>query len=187
MTTEVECEHPLERGDWHNGSFICMQCGCYLHKVYATPRLIEVMVFRLLCDTSADKIAYLELQIIRDAQEPRFKLLAQAHPVIYADFVKAKVIHNALHEIRRTRFKALADTLTPGRALALLRGAHKEERLHLALRLIRNAQQPRFKLIKDEYPEIYADFIRARTGPHEVLLKNRRRRVAMLTAIIEEE
>lgn len=69
--------------------------------------------------------------------------------------------------------------------LALLKDCFDDEIAHLELRMIRDAQAPRFEALKKTHPEIYADFMRARTGPHETLLKNRRKRVKVLTAIIE--
>ena len=185
MTNSIECDHPLAQCDWHEGSFICMACGRYLHKEYNAPRLTEVMVFRLLCDLSDDELAYLELQTIRDAQEPRFKVLERTYPAIYRDFMVAKAIHDSLHRIGGTRINTLASIVTKASALVLLRDTYEEDCLHLELRIIRDAQAPRFEMIKAEHPENYADFIRARTGPHEVLLKNRRRRIVMLTAVIE--
>lgn len=70
-------------------------------------------------------------------------------------------------------------------ALDLLRDAFEDEIAHLELRMIRDAQQPRFEELKDSHSEIFKDFMKARTGPHEVLLKNRRKRVEILTAFIE--
>ena len=70
-------------------------------------------------------------------------------------------------------------------ALDLLKDCFADELAHLELRLIRDTQAPRFEGLRQTHPEIYADFIRARTGPHETLLKNRRKRVKVLTAIIE--
>ncbi len=70
-------------------------------------------------------------------------------------------------------------------ALDLLRDCYEDELAHLELRMIRDDQAPRFEALKDSHSEIYADFVRARSGPHEVLLRNRRKRVEVLTAIIE--
>ena len=69
--------------------------------------------------------------------------------------------------------------------LDLLRDCFEDEIAHLQLRLIRDAQAPRFEALKESHPEIYADFIAARNGPHETLLHNRRKRVEIITAIIE--
>lgn len=70
-------------------------------------------------------------------------------------------------------------------ALDLLRDCYEDEVAHLELRMIRDAQAPRFEALKETHPEIYRDFLAARTGPHEVLLKNRRKREAMLREMIE--
>ncbi len=70
-------------------------------------------------------------------------------------------------------------------ALDLLKDAFEDEIAHLNLRIIRDAQAPRFLALQKSHPEIYQDFIKARTGPHEILLKNRRKRVKVLTQIIE--
>ena len=70
-------------------------------------------------------------------------------------------------------------------ALDLLKDAYEDEIAHLELRMIRDDQAPRFEELKDSHPEIYEDFMRARSGPHEVLLKNRRKRVEILVALIE--
>lgn len=67
----------------------------------------------------------------------------------------------------------------------LLRDAFEDEIAHLQLRVIRDAQAPRFEKLKETHPEIYKDFMRARIGPHEVLFKNRRKRVEVLTRWIE--
>lgn len=69
--------------------------------------------------------------------------------------------------------------------LDLIRDCFDDELAHLELRMIRDAQAPRFEALKDSHPEIYADFIRARGGAHERLLANRRKRVEALTSIIE--
>lgn len=76
-------------------------------------------------------------------------------------------------------------TLFKAALLGLLRDAQADEIAHLELRMIRDAQEPRFEALRDSHPEIYADFMKARTGPHEVLLRNRRRRVQLLTEMIE--
>ena len=70
-------------------------------------------------------------------------------------------------------------------ALDLLEDCYADEIAHLRLRIIRDNQAPRFESLKDSHPEIYADFMEARTGPHEILLENRRKRVEILTSIIE--
>lgn len=70
-------------------------------------------------------------------------------------------------------------------ALDLLKDALEDEVAHLELRIIRDTQAPRFEALKDTHPEIYEDFMKARTGPHEVLKKNRTKRVEVLTSIIE--
>ena len=70
-------------------------------------------------------------------------------------------------------------------ALDLLKDSYADEIAHLELRMIRDDQAPRFEALKETHPEIYADFMRARSGPHEVLLKNRRKRVKTLTDIVE--
>src|SRR5579871_4500701 len=62
-------------------------------------------------------------------------------------------------------------------ALDLLTDCFADEIAHLRLRLIRDAQAPRFEALKETHPEIYRDFMAARTGPHESLLRNRRKRV----------
>ena len=67
----------------------------------------------------------------------------------------------------------------------LLEDAFEDEIAHLRLRVIRDAQAPRFEALKETHPEIYRDFMAARTGPHEVLLKNRRKRVRVLRDLIE--
>ena len=69
--------------------------------------------------------------------------------------------------------------------LDMLRGHYADEIAHLELRMIRDRQAPRFEALKDEHPAIYADFVAARTGPHEVLLTNRRRREKILRELIE--
>ena len=69
--------------------------------------------------------------------------------------------------------------------LDLLKDCFEDEIAHLELRQIRDAQAPRFKALKKSHPEIYKDFMKARSTSHEVLLKNRRKRVAVLTSLIE--
>lgn len=90
----------------------------------------------------------------------------------------------------RANNESKAMTTPPTTALAeqlldLLKDCHADEEAHLQLRLIRDAQATRFEALKNSHPEIYADFIKARTGPHEVLLRNRRKRVEVITGLIE--
>jgi hypothetical protein len=72
-------------------------------------------------------------------------------------------------------------------ALDLLKDCYEDEIAHLELRIIRDTQAPRFIALKETHPEIYNDFMKARTGPHEVLLRNRRKREETLRAIIEAQ
>jgi uncharacterized protein with gpF-like domain len=67
----------------------------------------------------------------------------------------------------------------------LLKDCYEDELAHLELRMIRDAQAPRFEALKDTHPEIYEDFMKARGQWHEILLRNRRKRVEILTGIIE--
>jgi len=67
----------------------------------------------------------------------------------------------------------------------LLKDCFEDEIEHLNLRLIRDAQAPRFEALKESHPEIHKDFMAARSGPHEALLRNRRKRVKILTEMIE--
>ena len=69
--------------------------------------------------------------------------------------------------------------------LDLLRDCFQEELAHLELRMIRDAQAPRFQALRDSHPEIYRDFMKARKGPHETLLRVRRKRIRELTKLIE--
>ena len=69
--------------------------------------------------------------------------------------------------------------------LALLSDAYEDEIAHLQLRIIRDNQEPRFESLRETNPEIYADFMKARSGPHELLLQNRRERTRILTELIE--
>ena len=69
--------------------------------------------------------------------------------------------------------------------LDLLKDCYEDELAHLELRMIRDAQQPRFEALKESHPEIYKDFMAARNEWHEILLKNRKKRVETLTKIIE--
>lgn len=70
-------------------------------------------------------------------------------------------------------------------ALDLLKDCFADEVAHLELRIIRDDQAPRFEKLRDTHSEIYRDFMKARTGPHEVLKANREKRVKILTEIIE--
>lgn len=67
----------------------------------------------------------------------------------------------------------------------LLKDCFEDEIAHLQLRMIRDTQAPRFEALKETHPEIYADFTAARTGPREILLRNRRNRVSQITSLIE--
>jgi hypothetical protein len=69
--------------------------------------------------------------------------------------------------------------------LELLEEAFEDEIAHLQLRDIRDTQAPRFAALKESHPEIWEDFMRARTGPHEILLRNRRNRIAELQRLFE--
>ena len=69
--------------------------------------------------------------------------------------------------------------------LDLLKDCHEDEIAHLELRMIRDAQQPRFEALKESHPEIYRDFMAARVEWHEVLWRNRKKRVDTLTKIVE--
>ena len=69
--------------------------------------------------------------------------------------------------------------------LDLLKDCYEDELAHLQLRLIRDAQQPRFEALKESHPEIYKDFMAARQEWHEILLRNRKKRIEVLTEIIE--
>jgi hypothetical protein len=75
--------------------------------------------------------------------------------------------------------------MTKEKALDLLQDCFADEIAHLQLRIIRDTQAPRFEALKKIHPEIYTDFMKARTGPHEVLLTNRRKRVKVLIEFIE--
>ena len=68
----------------------------------------------------------------------------------------------------------------------LLEDTFKEEIYHLKLRMIREAQKPRFEALKAIDPEIQEDFKRARRI-HDHLLRIRRLRANLLTSLIEEE
>ena len=68
----------------------------------------------------------------------------------------------------------------------LLSDTYQEELAHIDLRIIRDEQAPRFEALKDTHPKILEDFMKARKGPHEVLLKARRKRIEILTKMIEE-
>jgi len=69
--------------------------------------------------------------------------------------------------------------------LDLLKDCYEDEIVHLELRMIRDAQQPRFEALKESHPEIYKDFMAARNQWHEILLRNRKKRVDTLTKIVE--
>jgi len=69
--------------------------------------------------------------------------------------------------------------------LNLLKDCNDDQIAHLELRIIRDAQSPRFEAFKESHPKIWKDFMRARSGPHEILLKNRLKRVKILTELIE--
>jgi hypothetical protein len=56
---------------------------------------------------------------------------------------------------------------------------------HLRLRLIRDAQAPRFEALKETHPEIYRDFMAARNGPHETLLTCRDEMQTILETLLE--
>ena len=70
-------------------------------------------------------------------------------------------------------------------ALDMLKDCYADEIAHLELRIIRDDQAPRFEALKETNPEIYRDFMKARTGPHEILKNNRDKRVDLLKTIIE--
>jgi hypothetical protein len=70
-------------------------------------------------------------------------------------------------------------------ALDLLKDCYEDEIAHLQLRIIRDDQAPRFEALKESHPEIHAQFMEARNGPHEVMLKNRNKRVEKLRQLIE--
>jgi len=71
-------------------------------------------------------------------------------------------------------------------ALVLLREAYEEECLHLELRIIRDAQEPRFEALAEDHPDIYADFMKARDA-HDRLRDIRHKRMKVLIAVIEGE
>lgn len=70
-------------------------------------------------------------------------------------------------------------------ALDLLRDCYEDEIAHLNLRIIRDNQAPRFKALEESHPEIYRDFMEARGVHHEILKRNRDKRVEQLKKIIE--
>ncbi|HUX61341.1 MAG TPA: hypothetical protein VMV32_08510 [Ignavibacteriaceae bacterium] len=72
------------------------------------------------------------------------------------------------------------------RLMSLLRDGYEDEMAHMELRLIRDAQKPRFEALRDKQPEIYEDFMRAHTEVHVILRKNREIRTQVLNEIIEE-
>lgn len=88
----------------------------------------------------------------------------------------------------RKREKRLDQKLTPEAKailLNLLQECFQEEIAHLELRIIRDSQAPRFAALKKSHPEIHRDFMKARKGPHEILLRVRRKRISVLTELIE--
>lgn len=68
----------------------------------------------------------------------------------------------------------------------LLADTFDEEILHLQLRLIREAQAPRFEALGKKNKQIMGDFVDARNH-HTNLLEIRRRRMKKLTELIEGE
>lgn len=80
----------------------------------------------------------------------------------------------------------MVDAETKKLLLDLLGDCYADEIAHLKLRMIRDAQAPRFEALKETHPEIHADFMEARNGPHEILLTNRRARVSALIRLIED-
>ena len=66
----------------------------------------------------------------------------------------------------------------------LLADTFDEEIMHLRLRVIRDAQAPRFKALHRKNRKIMADFVDARKI-HSSLLEIRRRRIKKLTELIE--
>jgi hypothetical protein len=70
-------------------------------------------------------------------------------------------------------------------AIELMKNLHEDEIAHLKLRMIRDNQAPRFEALKESHPEIYEEFMEARSGPHEILLKNRKILSEVLVNIIE--
>jgi len=79
----------------------------------------------------------------------------------------------------------VSDIKTREVAIQLLRMEYEDEIAHLRLRVIRDRQEPRFKAIKAEHPEIFKDFMLARTDIHETLLRNRRTRQEVLRVMAE--
>ena len=70
-------------------------------------------------------------------------------------------------------------------AVDLLKDCYEDEIAHLNLRIIRDDQAPRFKALEVSHPEIYRDFMTARTVHHEILKKNRDKRIDVLRKLIE--
>ena len=68
--------------------------------------------------------------------------------------------------------------------IGLLEDTFAEEICHLRLRLIREAQKPRFEALKQDIPEIHSAFLKAR-GVHDKLRDARRHRIEVLTRLIE--
>lgn len=71
------------------------------------------------------------------------------------------------------------------KALDLLKDCYEDEIAHLNLRIIRDNQAPRFKALENSHPEIYNDFMEARNVHHEVLKRNRDKRIHELRSIVE--
>ena len=69
--------------------------------------------------------------------------------------------------------------------LDLLKDCYAEEIEHLKLRMIREAQAPRFEALKKSHPLIYKDFMKARNDCHEILFKIRRKRQTEVIKLIE--
>jgi UDP-N-acetylmuramyl tripeptide synthase len=72
------------------------------------------------------------------------------------------------------------------RLMGLVKDCYEDEVAHTELRMIRDAQKPRFEALKNKYPEIYEDFMRAHVTVHEILRENRRKRLEILDDIILE-
>jgi len=72
------------------------------------------------------------------------------------------------------------------RLMALMKDCYEDEVAHMELRMIRDAQKPRFEALREDHPEIYKDFMRAHTEVHEILRENRVRRLEVLEDIVQE-
>jgi len=72
------------------------------------------------------------------------------------------------------------------RLMGLVKDCYEDEMAHTELRMIRDAQKPRFVALKEDHPEIYRDFMRAHTEVHEILRENRQKRLEILDDIIQE-